>query len=189
MVKELFNQSLHIDYVQNVAGAPMSAKKVEDEVYSLLRRVHLDSVLEDLEDSGEELLLSISKTSKIASMLPAAPITIHKSQGSESELVVCLLHNSCLQLNREMLYTGVTRARNTVVLVCNANTFGSETTVDGVTIDSGKFVKAPINRVATSGVTLAEKRDTIRQRLDASMLKDPEGTHDIAWAKDYFGDM
>ena len=189
VVKELFNQSLHIDYVQNVAGCPMSAKKVEDEVYSLLRRVHLDSVLEDLEDSGEELLLSISKTSKIASMLPAAPITVHKSQGSESELVVCLLHNSCLQLNREMLYTAVTRARNTVVLVCNANTFGSETTVEGVTIDSGKFVKAPINRVATSGVTLAEKRDTIRRRLDASMLKDPEGTHDIAWAKDYFGDM
>ena len=188
VVKELFNLALHIDYTQNVAGCPMSAKKVDDEVFALLHRVHLDSVAQDLDDSGEELILNISRTSKIASMLPAAPITVHKSQGSESEFVVCLFHNSCRQMNREMLYTAVTRARQNVVILCNANTFGAETTVDGTVINSSAYTKPAIDRVGTDGITLAEKRATIKERMDNMMKRDPEGTGDIAWAFKYFGD-
>ena len=53
-------------------------------------------------------------------ILPAYAITIHRSQGSEYESVLMYIPrcSSCL-LNRNSLYTGISRARNELVLYAN----------------------------------------------------------------------
>lgn len=54
----------------------------------------------------------------------AYAITIHKSQGSEYPAVVIpLLSGPSMLMNRNLLYTAVTRARRCVTLVGNENTF------------------------------------------------------------------
>lgn len=54
----------------------------------------------------------------------AYAITIHKSQGSEYPAVVIpLLKGPAMLLNRNLIYTAVTRARKCVMLVGNENTF------------------------------------------------------------------
>jgi len=51
-------------------------------------------------------------------LLPAWAMTIHKSQGSEYEAVIIPLHtNSFIMLQRNLLYTAITRAVRYVVLV------------------------------------------------------------------------
>ena len=48
----------------------------------------------------------------------AYAITIHKSQGSEFEVVIMpMFMGPPLLMNRNLLYTGITRAKNMVVLV------------------------------------------------------------------------
>lgn len=55
----------------------------------------------------------------------AYAITIHKSQGSEYPAVVIpLLNGPAMLMNRNLLYTAVTRARKCVTLVGNDTTFG-----------------------------------------------------------------
>ena len=54
----------------------------------------------------------------------AYAITIHKSQGSEYPAVVIpLLNGPRMLMNRNLLYTAVTRARKCVTLVGDENTF------------------------------------------------------------------
>ncbi len=54
----------------------------------------------------------------------AYAITIHKAQGSEYPAVVIpLLNGPAMLMNRNLLYTAVTRARRCVTLVGNENTF------------------------------------------------------------------
>ena len=56
----------------------------------------------------------------------AYAITIHKSQGSEYPAVVIpLLNGPSMLMNRNLLYTAVTRARKCVTLVGNDTTFGA----------------------------------------------------------------
>jgi len=55
----------------------------------------------------------------------AYAITIHKSQGSEYPAVVIpLLSGPQMLLNRNLLYTAVTRARKCVTIVGSEETFG-----------------------------------------------------------------
>ena len=55
----------------------------------------------------------------------AYAITIHKSQGSEYPAVILpLLSGPKMLMNRNLLYTGVTRARKCVTVVGSEETFG-----------------------------------------------------------------
>jgi len=68
-------------------------------------------------------------------------MTCHKSQGSEYDTVVILIHSMNFRmLSREWLYTAVTRAKNRVVILCNSR---------GMT-------KA-VNRQIIKGTTIEEK--------------------------------
>lgn len=52
------------------------------------------------------------------SMLELAyALTVHKSQGSQFELVILVLPNPCLLLSKELLYTALTRQQNKVVML------------------------------------------------------------------------
>lgn len=58
-------------------------------------------------------------------LVPAFAATIHKSQGSEYPAVVILIHNQhWIMLQRNLLYTAVTRGKNLVVIVGTRNALG-----------------------------------------------------------------
>lgn len=77
-------------------------------------------------------------------------LTVHKAQGSEARKVFVLLHEShATMINRELLYTAVTRARESLYVICPPDTF-----VKGVT------------RQRIVGNTLAEKAVYFQGKID-----------------------
>ncbi len=55
---------------------------------------------------------------------PAFAMTVHKSQGSEFDHILCILPDQDSPvLTRELLYTAITRARKKVTLVCSPDVF------------------------------------------------------------------
>lgn len=73
--------------------------------------------LQSLDDPDQEFI--VSSCGDVNSLLLSYAITIHKSQGSESRKVYLLLHHSHnVMLTRELLYTGVTRAREELTIMC-----------------------------------------------------------------------
>lgn len=54
----------------------------------------------------------------ISNLVPAYAMTYHKSQGSEAKAVICILNNEhSYMINRNLLYTGVTRAKEKLYIV------------------------------------------------------------------------
>lgn len=69
-------------------------------------------------------IVSLDTASEINSLLLSYALTFHKSQGSEWERVFVLLHQSHnTMLQRELLYTGITRARKELYVICEPDTF------------------------------------------------------------------
>ena len=70
-----------------------------------------------LYDSGSEI--SISTAGEVNSILLGYAITIHKAQGSEWRKVFLAFHQShAKMMQRELLYTAVTRAREELYIIC-----------------------------------------------------------------------
>jgi len=68
-------------------------------------------------DTQQEV--SLTKASEINSLLHSYALTVHKAQGSEWRKVFFILHQShATMLQRELLYTGVTRAREELYIIC-----------------------------------------------------------------------
>jgi len=75
-----------------------------------------------LVDSAAEV--TVNKASEVNSLLHAYALTVHKSQGSEWRKVFFCLHQShATMLQRELLYTGVTRAREELYVICEPESF------------------------------------------------------------------
>lgn len=82
----------------------------------------------------------------------AYAMTIHKSQGSEWIKVFLLLHSSHNRmLNRELLYTAITRAKEQLVIVCENDS-----------------LQKGISQQAIKGNTLAEKAEFFKGKKIAS---------------------
>lgn len=72
-------------------------------------------------DAGQEDLCALS-LARIGAYDPAFAMTIHKSQGSEYDHVMVVLGDQPSPgLNRELLYTAVTRAKKSVCIVASAS--------------------------------------------------------------------
>lgn len=79
-------------------------------------------VIVRLLDSESEVELNTS--AEINGLLHAYALTVHKSQGSEWRKVFCCFHQShATMLQRELLYTAVTRAREELYVICEPETF------------------------------------------------------------------
>jgi exodeoxyribonuclease V alpha subunit len=73
-------------------------------------------------DTAQEL--TVSKASEVNALLLAYALTVHKAQGSEWRKVFFCLHQShATMMQRELLYTGVTRAREELYVICEPETF------------------------------------------------------------------
>ena len=73
-------------------------------------------------DSQQEIKLD--KASELNSVLLGYALTVHKSQGSEWRKVFLVLHQShATMIQRELLDTAVTRAREELYIICEPETF------------------------------------------------------------------
>lgn len=81
-----------------------------------------ESLAEIMFDDGRR---AIYTSADMSDLTLAYAVTVHKSQGSEFDaLVVAVTNGPPTILNRNLLYTAVTRAKKTVVLVCSKRMLG-----------------------------------------------------------------
>lgn len=100
-------------------------------------------------DSEEEV--SIDSAAEVNNMLLAYALTVHKAQGSEWRKVFLTLHQSHnTMVQRELLYTGVTRAREELYVICEPD----------------HFEKGILNQRIV-GNTLAEKSEYFKGKMSA----------------------
>lgn len=101
-----------------------------------------------MRDSDQEI--RVSKASEVNAMLLGYALTVHKSQGSEWRKVFFVCHQShATMLQRELLYTAVTRAREELYIICEPET----------------FVKGILSQ-RVKGNTLAEKAEFFKGKID-----------------------
>ena len=88
---------------------------------------HVISVkkLGDISEYGDSALeYKASTASEINNLLFGYALTIHKSQGSQWPKVYCIFHNSHNRnLQRELLYTAITRAQKELYVICEPESF------------------------------------------------------------------
>lgn len=97
----------------------------------------------------------INQAGQLNNLILGYAITVHKSQGSEWEKVYLCLHQShATMLQRELLYTAVTRAKKELFVICEDDTFE-------------KGVKS--QRI--KGNTLAEKAEYFKGKIENGELQ------------------
>lgn len=102
-----------------------------------------------------EQTVHIKSAGEIDALTLGYAITVHKSQGSEWAKVFLLFHHShATMLQRELLYTGVTRAKEELFVICEPDS----------------FVKG-INRQRIKGSTWQEKAEYFKGKLDNMELQ------------------
>lgn len=75
-----------------------------------------------LVDTGQEKKLE--SAGEVTGLLLSYVLTVHKSQGSEWRKVFLILHQShATMIQRELLYTAVTRAKQELYVICEGDTF------------------------------------------------------------------
>lgn len=100
-------------------------------------------------DSDEEI--TIETASEVNSLLLSYALTVHKAQGSEWERVFVLFHQShSTMLQRELIYTAITRARTELYVICEPDT----------------FQKGVLSQ-KIRGTTLAEKAEYFKGKLNS----------------------
>ena len=67
---------------------------------------------------------TITKAAEVNALILGYALTVHKAQGSEWDKVFLLFHNShATMMQRELLYTAVTRAKKELFVICEQDTF------------------------------------------------------------------
>jgi len=71
-----------------------------------------------------ERTIEIKDAGQLNNLILGYAITVHKSQGSEWDKVyLCLHHTHATMMQRELLYTAVTRAKKELYIICEADSF------------------------------------------------------------------
>jgi len=128
-----------------------------DHVASADERVNQAShkVTVRLVDSERDITLTTA--AEINALLHSYALTVHKAQGSEWRKVFLLFHQShAVMMQRELLYTAVTRAREELYVICEPETF-----TKGIL---GQRIK---------GDTLAEKAEFFKGKVPTSSPVSP----------------
>lgn len=132
--KQAQHEASTLDYWgHNSAGGVTESEKTEEEVDFLLEqaaavgvedRVRQASHIVKVRRLGSEVVEDLDTASEINSMILGYALTVHKSQGSEWRKVFLCFHQShATMLQRELLYTAVTRAREELYVICEPETF------------------------------------------------------------------
>ena len=118
-----------------------------------IKRVASHVITLQLLDSGEEV--TIDSAAAVNALLLGYAITAHKAQGSEARKVFIIIHElHSKMIQREWLYTAVTRARESLYIICCADT----------------FTKGILNQ-RIKGNTLEAKIEYFRDKLDSKNIQ------------------
>lgn len=132
--------------LQNVAGSDSS--DTED-------RVRVASHTVELQMLDSERIIRIKNAGELNNLSLGYAITVHKSQGSEFNKVFFCLHQShATMIQRELLYTAVTRAKTELFIIC----------------ESDSFTKGILNQ-RIKGNTLAEKAEYFKGKIENGELQ------------------
>jgi exodeoxyribonuclease V alpha subunit len=115
----LMNESAHDTYMEGddidmlLAQVASTEERVTQSSHRIVVR---------LMDTAQEL--TVNKASEVNALLLAYALTVHKAQGSEwRKVFFCLHHSHATMMQRELLYTGITRAREELYVICEPETF------------------------------------------------------------------
>lgn len=118
--------------------------------------------LTNVEDSSRTI--ELGKVGDVNSILLVAALTVHKSLGSEWKRVWCLFHHThSVMVNRELLYTAITRARRDLTIMYSGQ--------DKLKIGDSIFQKGIINQ-KLKGNTIEKKLDYYRSKVAAFKIKE-----------------
>lgn len=143
-----------------------SAMEMTDlDIDSLLSNMSIDGDSDELIKREASHTFTIVNQDGVESVLHTAAdmnkcalgycLTVHKAQGSEAKKVFVLLHEThATMVNRELLYTAITRARESLYVICPPDTF-----VKGVM------------RQKIVGNTLAQKAEYFKGKIDNKELQ------------------
>lgn len=133
--------------------------------------------------SDEEMILS--QAGEVNALIGGNAITIHKMQGSEAEKVFLVLHHShAAMVQNELLYTGITRARTNLHVICEIDTFfkGSKShKVRGVTLqDKIEFFRGKVEfkEMQQEMELLTRQREAKKRRLEEVRQRELEREQD-----------
>jgi exodeoxyribonuclease V alpha subunit len=111
------------------------AKEISDDVFELMLaqkaeaanqedRVKKASHLITLKMLDSDREVRVSEAGALNSLLLGYALTVHKAQGSEWRRVFFICHSShATMLQRELIYTAITRAREELYVICEPETF------------------------------------------------------------------
>lgn len=165
-------ESIYMDYWGNKRNDPDSKSsngpESGDDVDLLLQNVAAGNIDSDTEERvraashtivlrmlDSEIERKVKATGEINNLDLGYAITVHKSQGSEFDKVFLCLHKShATMMQRELLYTAVTRAKRELYVIC----------------ESDSFEKGIMNQ-RIKGNTLAEKAEYFKGKLENGELQ------------------
>lgn len=100
-----------------------------------------------------ERTINIKSAGEIDALILGYAITVHKAQGSEwNKVFLCIHHSHSMMIQRELLYTAVTRAKEELFVICEPDTF-----------------EKGILRQRIPGSTWQEKSEYFKGKVDAGI--------------------
>lgn len=102
------------DFLTHVVVSEEDGETKKREASHIIELMLLDS----------ERTVRVNSAGDVAKLILGYAITVHKSQGSEWDKVfLCFHHSHAVMMQRELLYTAVTRAKRELYCICEADTF------------------------------------------------------------------
>ena len=121
------------------------------------------------DEEGVREVATLTTAAELNDVMFAYAITVHKSQGSEWRKVFFILHTKHSQMcSRELVYTGITRAKEECYVICEPDRVGKQGTLT-------KAAKTP----RLKGDTLAEKLISLKERF-AKEASEKQATGKVA---------
>lgn len=102
------------DFLTHVVVSEEDGETKKREASHIIELMLLDS----------ERVVRVSSAGDVDKLILGYAITVHKSQGSEWDKVfLCFHHSHAVMMQRELLYTAVTRAKRELYCICEGDTF------------------------------------------------------------------
>jgi ABC-type oligopeptide transport system ATPase subunit len=144
-----------VDDIEFLLNININEEDDEERKHQASHIVKVKKLVEIQEDGEDAQEYDLNTASEINELLFGYALTIHKAQGSQWPKVYCIFHNSHNRnLQRELLYTAITRAQKELYIICEP-----ETLVQGVI--SQHIV----------GNTLAEKAEYFKGKITADKAR------------------
>lgn len=120
--------------------------------------------LKSFADDDSGITVELSTTGEVNAMYLCNALTVHKSQGSEWKNVYLVLHSShAIAYYRELLYTGITRARHCLTLIYEGESPKK--------LSNSPFMKGITNQ-KIKGNDLASKINYFKSKIKANAIKE-----------------